>query len=202
MLRTVTGALCATLLMAGCGATTHKRETLAGLLGINTVGRFRAPSGSMEPTLRPGEHFEAHPGRPAVGAVVVFHPPQGAVEQECGPRPHVVKPGGAACAAPVPREEPETDFVKRIVAGPGDRLYLRRGHVHRQAGGRGPFVRESDFYIRPCAAGAPCDFPLPITVPAGDWYLLGDNRGESDDSRFWGPVPAAWLVGLVVLPHS
>jgi signal peptidase I len=38
----------------------------------------------------------------------------------------------------------------------------------------------------------------PCGLPAGDYYLLGDNRGASDDSRFWGPVPGAWIIGTVV----
>ena len=40
-----------------------------------------------------------------------------------------------------------------------------------------------------------CDFPQEITVPKGHLFLLGDNRGASDDSRFWGPVPEDWVVG-------
>jgi len=36
-----------------------------------------------------------------------------------------------------------------------------------------------------------------ITIPPGDYFMLGDNRGASDDSRFWGPVPQAWIIGKV-----
>jgi signal peptidase I len=39
---------------------------------------------------------------------------------------------------------------------------------------------------------------MPIRVPAGEYYLLGDNRGVSDDSRYWGPVPSSWIIGTVV----
>ena len=35
-------------------------------------------------------------------------------------------------------------------------------------------------------------------MPPDEYYLLGDNRGVSDDSRFWGPVPRAWIIGTVV----
>ena len=44
--------------------------------------------------------------------------------------------------------------------------------------------------------GANCTFPKTITVPAGDYYMMGDNRGDLDDSRFWGPVPQKWIIGV------
>jgi signal peptidase I len=37
-----------------------------------------------------------------------------------------------------------------------------------------------------------------VKVPAGDYYVLGDNRAGSDDSRFWGPVPSSWILGTAV----
>jgi signal peptidase I len=37
--------------------------------------------------------------------------------------------------------------------------------------------------------------PEAVRVPAGHWFMMGDNRGESDDSRFWGPVPEDWVIG-------
>jgi signal peptidase I len=196
MVRTAAGALCAAVLLSGCGGAAHtQRETLAGLLGINTVGTYRTPSGSMEPTLRLGEHFDAHRARLAVGEVVVLHPPRGAAAEACGPRPHVVKPGGRACDAAVPHEDRETLFVRRIVAGPGDRLFIHGGHVYRQQGGHGGFAREPDAYARACPAdpSTACEFPVTIRVPAGDWYTLGDNRGESIDSRSYGPIPSGGM---------
>ncbi|MBV8220929.1 MAG: signal peptidase I, partial [Solirubrobacterales bacterium] len=60
-------------------------------------------------------------------------------------------------------------------------------------------VTLSEPYIDPCTGGATtCSFPDPVRVPAGDYFVLGDNRGVSDDSRFWGPVPSAWMIGTVV----
>lgn len=61
--------------------------------------------------------------------------------------------------------------------------------------GASGFVRESDPYIRSCGPAPECSFPDPIKIPAGYWFMMGDNRGASDDSRFWGPVPTAWIVG-------
>jgi signal peptidase I len=80
-------------------------------------------------------------------------------------------------------------FGKRVVGLPGDRIQIVRGHVYRNG------VRERDAYIEPCNGIGACDFPHPMIVPRGDYYMMGDNRGESDDSRFWGPVPKGWIIG-------
>ncbi len=40
-----------------------------------------------------------------------------------------------------------------------------------------------------------CNFPKPITIPPDHYFMMGDNRGASDDSRFWGPVPREWIIG-------
>jgi signal peptidase I len=157
------------------------------------VKPYRIPSGSMEPTLKIDQRvlvnrIGMHLGGPKVGAIVVFHPPKNAENQVCGPQPHMVTPGGAACDSPEP-EESSTNFIKRIVAGPGDTLYIKAGHAYRN--GR----RESDSYIAPCGSESECNFPKPIKIPAGHWFMMGDNRGASDDSRFWGPVPTSWIIG-------
>jgi signal peptidase I len=149
----------------------------------------------MEPTLPIRARVVVKEGPPAVGAIVVYHPPEGEAVEKCGPKPHVVKPGGAACDAPIPNVS-KIKLIKRIVAGPGDEIYIREGHVYRKADGSGKLVRESDPYIRACGGSPECNFPDPIKIPAGYWFLLGDNRGESNDSRFWGPVPTAWIVGI------
>jgi signal peptidase I len=46
-----------------------------------------------------------------------------------------------------------------------------------------------------------CNFLTPIKIPAGRWFMMGDNRGESDDSRFWGPVPTSWIIGGAFLTY-
>ncbi|HWF72582.1 MAG TPA: signal peptidase I [Solirubrobacteraceae bacterium] len=150
------------------------------------VKPYKIPSGSMEPTLVPRQRVlvdrifkSVH-----IGEIVVFHPPQGADSERCG-RAH---PATAACDWPNP-ESGET-FIKRIVAGPGDLVTIHNGHVIRNG------HREPDGYIRPCFPGeAACTFATPIRVPRGMWFAMGDNRGLSDDSRFWGPVPASWIIG-------
>ncbi len=164
-------------------------------LGIQAfiVKPYRIPSGSMEPTLDVGQRvlvnrIGTHFSDPHVGEIAVFHPPEGAQQEQCGPIPHTVKLGTSACAAPVEKEA-SVNFIKRVVGGPGDVISIHEGHVTRNG------KREQDSYIRPCGASPECNFPVPIKIPAGHWFMMGDNRGESDDSRFWGPVPTGWIIG-------
>jgi signal peptidase I len=164
-------------------------------LGIQAfiVKPYKIPSGSMEPTLSIGQRVLVNRigmvfSEPHVGEIAVFHPPRDAEQQVCGPTPHVIKLNGPACAEPEP-EKSSVNFIKRIVGGPGDVISIVEGHVIRNG------VREKDSYIKPCGASQECNFPTPIKIPPGHWFMMGDNRGESDDSRFWGPVPTGWIIG-------
>lgn len=190
--------LVAVSLAVGCGtnstnASSHA-EASGSALRLSLWRLYRVPSGSMEPTLPVGTRVVVQKRPLAVGAIVVYHPPESFEMEECGPKPHMTQPGGAACDTPV-AEASKVKAIKRIIAGPGDQIYVRDGHVYRKASGSHGFVRESDPYIRACDAGAECNYPVPIKIPAGHWFLMGDNRRESDDSRFWGPVPTAWIIG-------
>jgi signal peptidase I len=166
-------------------------------LGIQAfiVKPYRIPSGSMEPTLAIGQRVLVNRigtdfSGPHVGEIAVFHPPEGAVNEQCGPsRSTPIDFGGAACDQTNPQEDTGVNFIKRIVAGPGDVISIREGHVYRNG------KREQDSYIRACGGVQECNFPTPIKIPPGHWFMMGDNRGESDDSRFWGPVPTSWIIG-------
>ncbi len=50
-------------------------------------------------------------------------------------------------------------------------------------------------YIIPCGSAAACNMPKTIKIPPDHYFMMGDNRGASDDSRFWGPVPKEWIIG-------
>jgi signal peptidase I len=75
------------------------------------------------------------------------------------------------------------------VAVPGDSIAIRDGHA--VVNGK---VQEEPF-TAPCGPVGECSFPRPFKVPPDHFFMMGDNRGESDDSRFWGPVPKKWIIG-------
>lgn len=170
-------------------------------LGIQAflVKPYQIPSESMVPTLvvgqrvlvnRLGERFTT----PKVGSVMVFHPPASATgdqpgfsgeDSQCGAEPAE----GAPCARPVSRRSKD-NFIKRVVAGPGDTLAVVDGHVVRNG------KRQTERFIQErCDSGVAADFPKAIRIPAGHWFMMGDNRECSEDSRFWGPVPEKWIIG-------
>ena len=154
----------------------------------------------MVPTLDIGQRVLTNrlAGNPSVGDVVVFHPPHGADFDDpvCGNPSQGGQggPGAQACNKPTPQESSQT-FIKRVVGVPGDVIEIVNGHVIRNV------VREKDSYIVPCNGAAACNFPGTITIPRGDYYMLGDNRPDSEDSRFWGPVRKKWIIGEAFLTY-
>jgi signal peptidase I len=170
---------------------------LALLIQAFIVKPYRIPSPSMVPTLAIGQRvlanrLDTHPG---LGDIVVFHPPAGANPNPavCGNRDQGTF-HAAACDTPTPQESTQT-FIKRVVGLPGDRISIHDGHVIRNG------VMEKAPYAQPCPGGQFCNFPTTITVPPGDYFMMGDNRGESDDSRFWGPVPQKWIIGVAFFTY-
>ncbi|HEY4093951.1 MAG TPA: signal peptidase I [Baekduia sp.] len=181
----IVGGLATALVVVGLG--------VLFVTGHSATAGFNNASASMEPTWKVGDHLvvntDAYRSQaPKTGDVIVFHPPAGADQNTCG---DADKQQAEACAKPTAAVGSAT-FVKRIVAGPGDELSIKGGHVYVDG------KRQPDPAIVPCGSdGVGCDFPSPITIPPGHWFTMGDNRGESDDSRFWGPVPTAFILGRV-----
>jgi signal peptidase I len=155
------------------------------------VKPFRIPSGSMEPTLAIGQRVlvdrvTGHFGDPARGDIVVFHPPKGS------------EAGGEKCGIPRPSDEPcpagtkaraDANFIKRVVAVPGDRLRVINNHAYVNG------KRQPDGFARLTPCTEVCNLRREITIPPGQFFMMGDNRGQSDDSRDWGPVPKKWIIG-------
>jgi signal peptidase I len=165
---------------------------LALLIQAFVVKPYQIPSGSMEPTLDPGQRVLVdrliyHFSSPDIGDIVVFHPPVGANSESCGD-PRAGSGTGRPCDRPKTGES-STNFIKRIVAGPGDRLSIRNGHPVVNG------VEAKEDFVNPCRGGNACNMPKTVTIQPDHYFMMGDNRGSSDDSRFWGPVPKSSIIG-------
>ncbi|HEX7291214.1 MAG TPA: signal peptidase I [Conexibacter sp.] len=187
---------------SGAGSLLELVLVVAVALGIALVVQafvvkpYRIPSGSMEPTLAVGERVIVNRlgnrfAAPGLGDIVVFHPPRGADTNECGnpgEGPFYEGPKSRLpCERPTARRS-DQNFIKRVVGLPGDRIAVRDGHVVRNG------KRQREPFIRACGGGPDCDLGA-ITVPPDHYFMMGDNRGASDDSRYWGPVPRDWIIG-------
>jgi signal peptidase I len=174
---------------------------LAVLIQAFIVKPYRIPSPSMVPTLDPGQRVLTNRlvNHPSIGDIVVFHPPHGADFNNpvCG-NPSQGGGHAAACDQPTAQASTQT-FIKRVVAGPGDRISIVNGRVIRNG------KPEKDSYINqalPCNNNpSSCDFRETITIPPGEYFMMGDNRDVSDDSRFWGPVPDKWIIGVAFFTY-
>jgi signal peptidase I len=161
--------------LSGCGGNTKTYEI---------------PSEAMEPTLSVGDEIDVDlnaysDSTPEVGDIVVFHPPAGADNgTECG-EPH---PFEQACEVPT-EDLSSQDFLKRVAALPGDELSIEDGFVVLNG------ERQDEPFVAPCGNGGACNLPKTITIPSDHYFMLGDNRGASDDSRYWGPVPLEAIEG-------
>jgi signal peptidase I len=174
---------------------------VAGALGLALVIQafivkpYRIPSGSMLPTLdinqrllvdRVGLRFSS----PHIGDIIVFHPPSNTAS--CA-NPNEGTAGSGqdpVMACDVVGAGPASDtYIKRVVGLPGDRISIVGGEVIRNG------VQEKAPYIVRCAGDQACSFSRTIKIPTGTYFMMGDNRPFSDDSRFWGPIPRSWIIG-------
>jgi signal peptidase I len=155
---------------------------IAFLLRTFVVATYSIPSASMEPTLMIGDRivvdklsYDLH--GVGTGDIVVFS-----------------TPAGENCAGP-----PVTDLVKRVIALPGQTISLSEGKVYIDGSllpepWLPPAVRAETY---PGPSLLPYSLHHPFRVPSGDLFVMGDNRPESCDSRYWGPIRESTIVGKV-----
>ncbi len=150
------------------------------LLRLFVLQTFSIPSGSMLPTLQINDRIivdklSYHVDR---GAVVVFKRPP-------------LEPQNYA------------DLVKRVIGLPGERI----GSVNGQITINGKVLAEPwlpkgpQAYTQPLPGDPNPQFNLPpggVLIPAGEYFVMGDNRVDSEDSRWFGPIPRSLIVGRAV----
>ena len=171
-----------------------------------TVQPIRIPSESMEPTLLVGDFLLLDKQAAGRGGGVM--PPAG-IER------------GDVVVFHDPVDDSSVHLVKRVIGLPGDRIHLRDGVVYRN----GTALKESyAVYRRSGRDVFRDDFPSlltmdpgvnpnwwirlrtlardgDVTVPADSYFVMGDNRNNSEDSRYWGFVPGQAIVGKPVLVY-
>jgi signal peptidase I len=152
------------------------------------VKPYRIPSASMEPTLMIGDRvlvsrfiYRFHP--PHRFDIVVFHPPacRGTNGDVCLSSQLSQRTGPAGVT-----------YIKRVIGLPGETVIVRRNGVtvceHASANCH---VLDESFL----PAGTQEGVVGTYHVPQGDYFMMGDNRGDSQDSRSWGPEPGKYIIG-------
>jgi len=158
---------------------------------------FKIPTGSMEPNLLVGDHILVNK--------FAFAPVARESERRWLPARAIRRGDVVVFRFP---QDPSRDFIKRCVALPGDRIEIRSKVVwiDGERLEEGAYAFFTDPHVYP-------DNPFlhesisqrdnfgPYTVPEGHYFFLGDNRDNSNDSRFWGAVPAAYIKGRALLVY-
>ena len=140
----------------------------------------KIPSGSMMDTLLIGDYIMVNR--------FVYSPSEFDWEQSLLPVRDVKRGDVVVFKQP---ETPEIDYIKRVIGLPGDSLELRRGYVY--VNGElleEPYVPEE--YREPQFFG-------PVVIPDGEYFVMGDHRNSSSDSRRWGTVPRELIKGRALL---
>ena len=165
---------------------------LALVIRTFVVQAFKIPTGSMEQNLLIGDHLLVNK--------FVFSPT--ATDAERGLLPVTSINRGDVIVFKYP-EDPERDFIKRVIGLPGDVVEVRHKRVYID--GR-PLDEPYVYYLRPPSAAA-SPFGVadlreqygPVTVPPSEYFVMGDNRDNSQDRRYWGFLPRDLVKGRALI---
>ena len=91
----------------------------------------------------------------------------------------------------------DTNFVKRVIGLPGDTLRLEDGYLYIKEKGQEEEVKYEEPYISEAYRGGSLNNVGPFTVPEGEFFVMGDHRNNSNDSRSVGPIERSMIVGHV-----
>ena len=156
-------------------------------LFVRTFGfqAFKIPTGSMEPNLLVGDHLLVNK--------FVFGPASSGLERTLLPMRPVER--GEVLVFKFP-EEPERDFIKRVIGLPGETLEYKDQRVFINGM---PLIEPYAHYQLPATGEGNRSDPRvhygPVTIPADHFFMMGDNRDDSQDSRYWGFLPASYVKG-------
>jgi len=153
----------------------------------STMGHFQINGSSMEPSLKNGEHILVnratyfHVNRGWASHIIPFIKWRG----DTGYLFHPPNRGDVVILRPPKDANLKEDLIKRVIGIPGDTVEIRQSVVYVN----GRALKES--YIK-----EPTRNNMPLQhVPAGSYFMMGDNRNNSNDSRFFGPVPSENILG-------
>ena len=172
---------------------------LALFIRTFVVQAFKIPTGSMEPNLLIGDHLLVNK--------FIFGPAVTRLERTLLPMTEIKR--GEVIVFKYP-EDPERDFIKRVIGLPGDQIEVRQKRVFVN----GERLEEPYAYylepppplsdeapphdVRPGSTD-PREFYGPVTVPPDHYFAMGDNRDNSQDSRYWGFLPRDYVKGRALL---
>ena len=167
---------------------------LALFIRTFVVQAFKIPTGSMENNLLIGDHLLVNK--------FVFAPAASAVERTVLPIGEIHRGDVVVFKYP---EEPERDFIKRVIGLPGETLEVREKKVYINGS---PIDEPYAHFLQPPQSGSSLhevtSFDLrerygPVTVPADQYFMMGDNRDNSQDSRYWGFLPRDYVKGRALV---
>jgi signal peptidase I len=170
---------------------------LALFVRTYVVQAFKIPTGSMEKNLLIGDHLLVNK--------FVFAPTMTSLERMLLPIDPIHR--GDILVFKFP-QDPDRDFVKRVIGLPGETVEMRNKKVFVNGQPIAePYVQflfppnESDQSpIDVSAQGVQVNYG-PVTVPADHYFMMGDNRDNSEDSRFWGFMPRSYVKGKALFVY-